>query len=115
QAGKGTSLPALRPAKPPTQNEQRAADKLEWLESGRQISRGKRQGQSAKTHARGVEDRIGKRRGKADDGRFARARRGQVFAVEQHDLDRRHIAEAGHAVAGEAVGKHLAPGEVDLL
>ena len=50
-----------------------------------------------------------------DDRRLAGAGRRQIGAVEQHDLDRRHVAEARHAILLERAVEDPAAGELDRL
>src|SRR5262249_6195056 len=59
-----------------------------------------------------VEDGVSHRWGQRDDGTFARARRRQIFAVEQDGFELRDVAEAGHAVLRKTRVEDLAVREL---
>src|SRR5262245_15881698 len=65
--------------------------------------------------ARGVEEGVPDRGRDGDDRRLAGARRGEVAAVEQDDVDRRRVVEARDAVAREARVQDHAVLEADRL
>jgi hypothetical protein len=58
-------------------------------------------GQAEDACSGGGEEGVGDGGRESHDSGFAGAGRGQILAVEEHNLDVRYIAEVGDAVAGE--------------
>ena len=56
---------------------------------------------AAQAYSRGSEDCIAYGRRKANEAGFARTGRGQILAIEKHDLHLRRVTETRHLVFGE--------------
>src|SRR5580704_10228469 len=70
-----------------------------------------RHGHAAQACAGGGEDGVADSGGNTDEARFAGAGGGDVFAVEQHNLDVWSVGEARQAIALEVGIDELAVGE----
>lgn len=61
----------------------------------------RREGHVSQSSTRCGENGVSDGRGNADNSGFSCASGGQIFAIEQDDVDLRSVAEAGNAVLGE--------------
>src|SRR5579872_6679076 len=71
------------------------------------------QGQCAQPHADRIKDGIRNRRSQADHRTLARAHGGNIFAIKQHSLERRNVAESWHAISRQSAVENLSIFKLD--